>query len=89
MFRFAVTIAAPKLSKYLGLEVKFCDSKSDECFSTLIRDSIKYREQNGVRGNDFLQLILEARDGQLKKEDHSELNEFEKDAMLTNVEGKV
>jgi len=89
MFQFAVTIGVPRLSKYLGIETGFFDPKSDEYFSTLIRDSIKYREPNGVRGNDFLQLILEARDGQLKNEDHSELNEFEKDAILTNVEGKL
>jgi len=47
---------------------------------------MRHREKTGTKGNDFLQLLMEVRDGQLKKDDKNELNDFEKDAALKNVD---
>ena len=46
-----------------------------------IKSQIHYRQKNNVKGNDFIQLMMEAREGTLKI-DESELEAFEKDAEI-------
>ena len=89
IFRFILSMSAPTLAKYLGIQLKFMNPESDEYFSSLILNSMKHRQQNGLKGNDFIQLLMEARDGQLKKAEQNELKDFEKDAMLNNVQGQA
>jgi len=55
-----------------------------EFFSVAIKSSIKQRMEKGEKRDDFIQLMLEAREGTLKT-DESELEAFEKDAILKNT----
>jgi len=53
---------------------------------------MKKRQSSGDRRDDFLQILMEARDGQIEKIDESELDTFEKEALLTledELPGKV
>lgn len=51
-------------------------------FTSGITSAIKQRKASGEKRNDFIQLMLEAREDKLKT-DESELDNFEKDAKIT------
>jgi len=87
MLKFIVVMIIPKLEKVI--DTGFVSEEADGFFSGLINSSMKYRQEKNVKGNDFLQLMMEVKDGQIKKENDSELNEFEKDAILKNVDDKA
>ena len=54
-------------------------------FSQVIMSTIKHREESGEKRDDFLQLMLEARNGQLAADDLGDLSTFEKEARLKDV----
>jgi hypothetical protein len=54
----------------------------------VIKSAIKQREESGEKRDDFLQLMLDARNGQLKIEGIEELEAFEKEAVLKVVSVK-
>lgn len=47
--------------------------------------AIKQRKESGEKRDDFLQLMLEARNGQLKMDDIADLNTFEREAQLKDA----
>lgn len=60
--RNLVNILAPSL---IGL-LKFRSVKKEyaDFFNNVVRDTVKYREDNGVQRNDFLDLLLKIKRGQ-------------------------
>lgn len=69
----------PQLSEYLGLS--FFSSDVQQFFSQMIKSAIKHREESGERREDFIQLMLEAKQNKHKKIDkNEELTDCEKDA---------
>ncbi|KAJ1530172.1 hypothetical protein ONE63_005103 [Megalurothrips usitatus] len=64
----------PKLSRLLPLKILF--NSVHNFFITLMRDTVKYREENKVERNDFVQLMMQLRDQDLANADplnHMEL----------------
>ncbi|CAG2062792.1 unnamed protein product, partial [Timema podura] len=49
---------------YLGriLKVKIIDGESADFFKKVVMDAIEYRQKNNIKGNDFLQLIMELKE---------------------------
>ncbi|XP_021957638.1 cytochrome P450 9e2 [Folsomia candida] len=81
MFRF------PKLAGRLGITM--FGEEMHEFFAGAIKSSIKQRDKTGQKGNDFIQLMLETREDKLKT-DESELDSFEKDAIIkSEVKGQA
>lgn len=76
---FIVLINFPKIAEFFGMTL--FGSEMYNFFSGAIKSSIKEREEKGEKRNDFIQLMLEAREDKLKI-DESELNAFEKDAQI-------
>lgn len=60
---------------------RYCNLQVQEFFSHAIKSSIHHRQENNEKRNDFIQLMLEAREDKLKT-DESELDAFEKDAII-------
>jgi len=87
MLKFIAVLMAPKIGELMDLH--FFSKESNEFFSGLIKSSMKHRKEHDIKGNDFLQLMMDVRDGQIKKDNDSELNELEKDAQLKNVDDKA
>ncbi len=83
--RYAMDVIA---SAAFGLEGISSDKESDAFFTQVIKSAIKQREQSGEKRDDFLQLMLDARNGQLKIEGVEELEAFEKEAVLKDVSVK-
>lgn len=69
---------APFLTRF-GL--RFTDSESMDFFEKICTTALKNRESSKEKREDFLQMMIEARRGELKT-DESELDTFEKDAQL-------
>nr|CAD7394922.1 unnamed protein product [Timema cristinae] len=72
-YKRAVTLMmntiSPKMSKLLGLSSR---SKNVESFFYgLVKDTIHYREKNGVTRNDFLQLLIQLKNKETLVEDRS------------------
>jgi len=80
-FRFTILlfIILPKLTDYLGLTPFSGDVMG--FFSGAIKSAINHRVETGERRDDFIQLMMEAREGKSKL-DESELNDFEKEAII-------
>jgi cytochrome P450 len=70
---------SPRLSEYLGFS--FMSVEAQAFFADVVKDIIKQREQSGERRNDFLQLMLDAREGKLQI-DEGRLDSYEADAMI-------
>ncbi|XP_021957567.1 cytochrome P450 9e2 [Folsomia candida] len=86
-FKFFVMILLPKFSQRIGMTM--FDKDMHQFFAGAIKSSIKERNQTGQKGNDFIQLMLEVREDKLKT-DESELDSFEKDAIIkSEVKGQV
>lgn len=67
----------------------FLNPEATTFFMSMIKKTITHREKTGERRNDFLQLLLDAKHGQLKKdEDDGELASYEKDAQLKDTSDK-
>lgn len=82
---FVIILFGPKFSSFFRL--KFTDSEADSFLSRVIVDSLNHRTKTGEVREDFLQIMLEARAGQLKQEEESALDTHEKDAKLKDGEG--
>ncbi|CAG7694742.1 unnamed protein product, partial [Allacma fusca] len=77
----------PKLAEWLGM--KLTDDAADKFLSKIIIDTLNYRLKTGEKREDFLQLMIDARLGQLKRDDESELDNHEKNAQLKEVRDKA
>jgi cytochrome P450 family 9 len=75
---------APKLAKFLRMTM--VEPVSLNFFQGIVQSAIKHRVESGEKRNDFIQLMLEAREGQLKQEKPELLSEFEKEAQLSGVD---
>jgi len=87
VLKMMAVMIQPKIEKYIG--TRFFSQESDAFFSRLIDSSMKYRKENQLKGNDFLQLMMQVRDGQMRHDNDSELNQLEKEAVLKNVDDKA
>jgi cytochrome P450 len=84
MFKMFMILVFPRLTDFLGMS--FFEMEMQNFFSSAIKSSIKQRKESGEKRNDFIQLMLEAREDKLKT-DENELDSFEKDAVMVNGEG--
>ncbi|KAK7863034.1 hypothetical protein R5R35_010776 [Gryllus longicercus] len=75
ILKFLGFMLVPKLMEVLKMRV--LDAKATEFFDTLVHSTIKERQQKGIFRPDMLQLLMQAREGQLKaeKEDAEEAEE--------------
>jgi len=62
--------------------VKLTDNEADAFLSHIVIQTLNHRSKTGEIRDDFLQLMLEARTGQLKQEEESALDSHEKEAQL-------
>lgn len=85
MLKVIVAFLVPFLTR-LGL--KMSDPESLNFFEEICRTALKNREATKEKRDDFLQLMIETRRGELQMDD-SELDSFEKDAQLNKGKGKV
>jgi len=85
ILKFIVMTLSPKVAEFFNFS--FFEKDMQDFFMTAIKSSINHRLQHKEKGNDFVQLMLEAREGSLKTEEN-ELDNFEKDAQLKEG-GKV
>nr|WIM33114.1 putative cytochrome P450 monooxygenase [Megalurothrips usitatus] len=72
--RFLLDSLHPKLGRLLPFKIMF--NSVHNFFITLMRDTVKYREENKVERNDFVQLMMQLRDQDLANADplnHMEL----------------
>ncbi|CAG7640967.1 unnamed protein product [Allacma fusca] len=83
LFKFFLISMSPKLGELLN--IKITNDDADRFLSKLIVDSLKHREKTNEKRDDFLQLMMEARQGKLKAEDESQLDAYEKAAKLKDV----
>uniref|UniRef100_A0A023F799 Putative cytochrome n=1 Tax=Triatoma infestans TaxID=30076 RepID=A0A023F799_TRIIF len=58
--KFMIMIQAPRLAKFLNLT--FSKPKIINYFSRIIKDTMKYRRDNGFTRNDFVQLLMQLQD---------------------------
>lgn len=86
LIKFGISINFPKLADFIRL--KIFDSESLEYFEAILAQGIKTRMDGTEKRNDFLQLISEARKGELKVVGSDELSAFEKEAQLSGEEVK-
>ncbi|XP_021957568.2 cytochrome P450 6a2 [Folsomia candida] len=87
ILKFFVMISFPKFAERLGITLFGNDVH--QFFAGAIKSSVKERNDMGQKGNDFIQLMLEAREDKLKT-DESELDSFEKDAIIkSEVKGQA
>jgi cytochrome P450 len=70
MIRTAIMIVFPRLAEFLGLSI--LDKQILHFFSPILKSAVKGRESSGEKRNDFLQLLLEAKAGELKDDDEVE-----------------
>ncbi|XP_021957428.1 cytochrome P450 9e2 [Folsomia candida] len=82
MIHMLVIVLAPKLANLLGFSI--FDMEMQDFFSSAIKGSIHDRQEKNEKRNDFIQLMLEAREDKLKAEE-GELSTFEKDAEIKSV----
>lgn len=68
MFRFHLAFIYPKLAKLLRL--RFTDKDVGDFMTETVRQTVDYREQNGIVRKDLLQLLIQLRNyGQVKEND--------------------
>jgi cytochrome P450 len=84
LIRFLIITMLPKVAEIFGMT--FFGLDVQEFFAKAVKGTIQHREKTGEKRDDFIQLMLEARANQLKTEE-SELNQFEKDAMIKTDTG--
>ena len=73
---------------FVALRLGLADKEAMAFFVQVIMSAIKHRQASGEKRDDFLQLMLEARNGQLKMEDIEDLSTFEKEARLKDTPTK-
>ncbi|ODM92848.1 Cytochrome P450 6k1 [Orchesella cincta] len=67
--KLMVMLVAPKFADMLGLQAM--DMEPQNYFMRVIKDVMKQRRENGERRDDFLQLMMDVKDGLLKGEENS------------------
>ncbi|ODM94326.1 Cytochrome P450 3A9 [Orchesella cincta] len=73
----------PRLCKFLGLEP--LDGKSLAFFENLVTEGLKARMSGATaKRNDFLQMMVELKKGELKDDEKEELDSFEKEAQISS-----
>ncbi|ODM88764.1 Cytochrome P450 9e2 [Orchesella cincta] len=70
----------PQIFKMLGIEV--FDKDAVQFFNDILRQSLEARLRGDVKQNDFQQLLIEARKGELKALGSDDLDSFEKEAEI-------
>ncbi|CAG7731689.1 unnamed protein product [Allacma fusca] len=83
VFKFFLISKFPKLAEKLKLAVTI--PGADRYVSKLVIETLHHREKAKINRDDFLQLMLETKQGKLKAEDESKLDAYEKDAKLKDV----
>lgn len=86
MFKFALRMQLPRLSRFLGLSIM--DKPSLSFFEKILEQGLKSRLNGEAKRNDFLQLLVEAQRGELKAVGSDELSAFEKEAQVSGTEKK-
>ncbi|XP_035716599.1 cytochrome P450 9e2 isoform X1 [Folsomia candida] len=79
-FKFLIVFGLPKVSEWFGITM--FEENMHKFFNDGIKSVIKERISEGRKGNDFIQLMMEARENKLVKEEESELERFERDAII-------
>ncbi|ODM92847.1 Cytochrome P450 6k1 [Orchesella cincta] len=69
IFKFILVQLAPKLADFLGF--KAVNTEPQDYFMKVIKGVMKHRRETGERHNDFLQLMMDAKEGLLKNEENS------------------
>lgn len=68
MFRFHLAFIYPKLAELLRL--RFTDKDIGDFMTDTVRQTVDYREKNGITRKDFLQLLMQLRNyGQVNEND--------------------
>ncbi|KAK7863022.1 hypothetical protein R5R35_010770 [Gryllus longicercus] len=81
---FVAYLVMPKVAEALGLRV--LSERATNYFDTLVHSTIKERQQKGIFRPDMLQLLMQAREGQLKAEanEEHETEKFDSKFKLSN-----
>lgn len=90
IFKFTMSMAFPTLFKLL--RVPLLDPEAMTFFQQILDRGLKERMNNtgtAPKRNDFLQLLVEAKKGDVKVEGSDELSSFEKDAQITSDKHKA
>ncbi|OXA55459.1 putative cytochrome P450 9f2 [Folsomia candida] len=75
----------PKLSKILKLNG--LDQDVSDFFWGMLSAALKARQEGNIKGNDFVQMLVDAHNDNLKEDQESELSREEKDANLKPKSG--
>ncbi|OXA62846.1 putative cytochrome P450 9f2 [Folsomia candida] len=75
----------PKLSKLL--KISGVDQDVSDFFWGMLSAALKARQEGNIKGNDFVQMLVDAQNGNLKEDQESELSREEKDAILKPKSG--
>lgn len=81
LMKLAKVLLAFFLPFLTRLGLRITDSESMDFFENICTSALKNRESSKEKREDFLQMMIEARRGELKT-DETELDRFEKDAQL-------
>ncbi|ODM88266.1 Cytochrome P450 6a2 [Orchesella cincta] len=85
LIKFVITIQFPKIVSML--KMKIIDGEALAFFERILDQGLKARMSGSTtKRNDFLQLLVEAKKGELKAEGKDELNSFEKEAQIQGAE---
>ena len=83
MLKFMFAMLLPKLAKYF--KFRFFDEDAIDFLESVVKESIRRRKELGEKREDFLQLMMEAQNNQLKSDEKDEhVEDFERDAVLQN-----
>lgn len=63
-FAFLLALALPEVRQFL--KISFSNKEINDFFHKLAQDTIKHREENGIRRNDFLQLMIDEKEKELQ-----------------------
>ncbi|XP_075217468.1 putative cytochrome P450 6a23 isoform X2 [Lycorma delicatula] len=74
IIRNALNAIVPGLSTVL--RVKITPKEREDFFFKVVHDTVEYREKNNVKRNDFLDLLIQLRKGQLELDDEHEKSNF-------------
>ncbi len=85
MIKFGLVMGFPWITKKLGIVP--IDKKSLTFFEEIFKRELKSRLKGVSKRDDFIQLLVEAKKGELRAVGGDELNEFEKDAEIRTGRG--
>ncbi|ODM99682.1 Cytochrome P450 9e2 [Orchesella cincta] len=80
IIKFTLSYRLPKLFQFFDIDL--LDMEALRFFEKILQANLKDRMNGKETRNDFLQLLVEARNGELKAVGSDELDEFEKEAQL-------